>query len=68
LQSQLWTIDKLHYVLMIQMQKDALDSTSKSSGVQETPYRNFIPAVACVIVPILHLFLGLLGKDILDAF
>ena len=65
-EADLWTIEKLHGVAMIQMQKDALDRTYESSGIREIPYWNFIP-VTCVIVPILHLLLGL-GNDILDSF
>jgi hypothetical protein len=65
-EANLWTIEKLHGVAMIQMQKDALDRTCESSGIREIPYWNFVP-VTRVIVPILHLLLGL-GNDILDSF
>jgi hypothetical protein len=37
-EANLWTIEKLHGVAMIQMQKDALDRTYESSGVREIPY------------------------------
>jgi hypothetical protein len=63
---RLWTMEKLHVLAMTQMQKDALDRTCKSSGVQETPYWNFIQ-VAGAIALILHLHLGL-RNDILDVF
>jgi hypothetical protein len=65
-EADLWTIEKLHGVAMIQMQKDALDRTYESSGIREIPYWNFIP-VTRVIVPILHLLLGL-ENVILDSF
>mgnify|MGYP000582880178 CR=1 FL=1 len=59
-----WTIDDIFHTALEQMQKDSDGVTYSSLGVKDCPLWSFIPLTR-VLVPILHLLLGL-ANDMLE--